>query len=355
MSGNDPIKWSLDSLEGAPDPDGDQAGGLRGHLRRVFPGVSVAALVALAAAWLSDHYTAPIMLFALLLGMAMNFVRHDPLFRRGLDFATRDILRAGVALLGLRITLDQVLVLGPGVVLLVSSGVVVTMLAGRMIAKALRLQSDFGLLTGGAVAICGASAALAISAALPPSPSRERDTLLTVVGVTALSTLAMVIYPLLSALLGFSELQAGVLLGGTIHDVAQVVGAGYGISDEVGDTATIVKLLRVALLVPTIVVLTLMFRVRSSDQKLLGRAPILPWFLVGFVALAAIGTMGWLPAPFVHFGEDASRALLVCAIGAVGAKTSFGDLFKVGTAPILLIVLESAVILAWITSWVALG
>src|SRR6185312_7645057 len=112
------------------------------------------------------------------------------------------------------------------------------------------LSSVFGVLSGGAVAICGASAALAIASVLPRSDTRERDTILAVVSVTALSTIAMILYPVFAISIGLDHRHAGVFIGGTIHDVAQVVGAGYTISNETGDIATYVKLLRVAMLLP---------------------------------------------------------------------------------------------------------
>ena len=104
---------------------------------------------------------------------------------------------------------------------------------------------SFGLLSGGATAICGASAAMAISAALPPHPLKERATLFTIVGVSTLSTVAMIAYPIIAAAVGLDGVHAGMFIGGTIHDVAQVVGAGYAISPEAGDAATLVKLMRV--------------------------------------------------------------------------------------------------------------
>ena len=122
----------------------------------------------------------------------------------------------------------------------------------------------FGLLTGGATAICGASAALALAAALPAHPGKERATLFTVIGVSALSTRAMIAYPMIVHALDLGPQAAGVFLGATIHDVAQVVGAGYGMSQETGDTATVVKLMRVAMLLPVIVCAAMITRRRAA-------------------------------------------------------------------------------------------
>ena len=211
------------------------------------------AVVAAAATFLSEHYGAPQMLFALLLGLAMNFLSGDGPCAPGIEFTARQVLRIGVALLGLRITFGQIAELGwqPAVIVVVS--VVLTIGVSMLAARLMGFQTLFGLLSGGATAICGASAALALAAALPAHPLKERATLFTVVGVSALSTVAMIVYPMLAHAFGLDPALAGIFLGATIHDVAQVVGAGYSMSQETGDVATLVKLMRVAMLVPVIV------------------------------------------------------------------------------------------------------
>ncbi|MDZ7790169.1 MAG: putative sulfate exporter family transporter [Xanthomonadales bacterium] len=169
----------------------------------------------------------------------------------GIEFTAKHVLRLGVALLGARIGVEQMLALGWLPVVLIAAMVPATILLGRLVARRLGESEQMGLLTGGAVAICGASAAMAISSILPPSERRERDTLFTVVGVTTLSTVCMVIYPAILSLFDLSDVQAGYIIGASVHDVAQVVGAGYVISDPAGDAATLTKLMRVAMLIPT--------------------------------------------------------------------------------------------------------
>jgi len=309
------------------------------------PGLIIAGLVALAASWLAEHYGAPVMLFALLLGIAVNFLSQDPRCQPGLEFASRTILRVGVALLGMRITFDQIQSLGVGVLALTAIAVVLTIASGWLLARSARLEASFGALTGGAVAICGASAALAIAAVLPRGPTHERDTVMTVVVVTALSTIAMIVYPLVTAAVGFDPRGAGVFLGATIHDVAQVVGAGYSISNDAGDTATIVKLFRVALLLPAVLVISFLFRANQQPHaNITPRPPLLPMFLVAFAALVIINSSGWVPQSVNAGLQEASRWCLVTAIAALGTKTSLGDLARVGWRPIAVIVAESVVV-----------
>jgi uncharacterized integral membrane protein (TIGR00698 family) len=313
--------------------------------RTLFPGVLACAVVAAAASFLGEHYGAPVMLFALLLGLAMNFLSGEGPCAPGIEFTARSVLRFGVALLGLRITLAQVVALGWGPVGLVIAGVVLTITVSMVAARLLGFQSLFGLLSGGATAICGASAALALAAALPAHPLKERATLFTVIGVSVLSTVAMIVYPMLAHAFGLDPRASGVFLGATIHDVAQVVGAGYGISKEAGDVATLVKLMRVAMLVPVIMfaVLLTRARVQGAGGK---RPPLLPWFAVAFALLVAINSTGWVPDAVARGGSEFSRWCLVAAIAGIGMKTQIKELATVGIKPVLLMLGETVFLAA---------
>jgi uncharacterized integral membrane protein (TIGR00698 family) len=313
--------------------------------RTLLPGVLASAVVAAAAAFLGGHYGAPVLLFALLLGMAMNFLSAEGPCAPGIDFTARQVLRIGVALLGLRITVGQIAGLGWEPVALVVGSVVLTIALSMLAARLLGFQALFGLLSGGATAICGASAALALAAALPAHPQKERATLFTVVGVSALSTLAMIVYPMLAQAIGLDARAAGVFLGATIHDVAQVVGAGYSMSKETGDVATFVKLMRVAMLVPVIVFAVLITRTRAGESE--GpRPPLLPGFALGFALLVAINSTGWLPKLLAQSGSELSRWCLVASIAGIGMKTQLKELATVGIKPVLLMVGETVFLVA---------
>ena len=313
--------------------------------RELAPGIFVSLVAAAAATFLSEHYGAPVMLFALLLGLSLNFLASDGKCKAGIEFTARTVLRLGVCLLGMRITLEQIVGLGWKPLALVVVLVVVTISLSVLAAKALGFQRLFGMLTGGATAICGASAALALAAALPSHPQKERATLFTVIGVSALSTLAMILYPMLANWAGLSPEVAGVFLGATIHDVAQVVGAGYSMSPETGDTATVVKLMRVAMLLPVIVVAAMITRMQGAETG--GqRPPLLPWFAVGFLILACINSTGWVPSLVQGGVNELSRWCLVVSIAALGMKTQLKELATVGIKPILLMIGETAFLAA---------
>lgn len=336
---------------------------LQTRCRELWPGLAVALLVAGAAASLAAHYRAPIMLLALLLGMAVNFLAQDTRCSAGIQWVSRDVLRLGVALLGLKITLAQVQGMGWPVLALVIAAVGCTIGVGIVLARWMGFRAFFGLLSGGAVGICGASAAMAIAAAFPQHPQKDKATLFVVISVSLLSTLAMVLYPLLTQWLGLDARMAGIFLGASIHDVAQVVGAGYSVGSQAGDAATLVKLMRVAMLVPVIALAAWMTRAyyQNSDltatpegQAAPARPPLLPGFVVAFVVLVIVNSVVNLPQAVLGAGQELSRACLACAMAAIGIKTQPRDILTVGWKPVVLMVLETAFLAALVIGLMAL-
>ncbi len=303
------------------------------RVQALLPGIAVSATVGMAAAFVSQNLGGPTLIYALLLGMAFHFLSQGGRTAAGIQYTSRTILRLGVALLGARISYGQIVELGITPIVIIVASVAATIVFGRALAGWMGLTHLQGLLVGGATAICGASAALAISAVLPKHKDSERDTLFAVISVTVLSTIAMVVYPILIRAMGYNNNVAGIIIGGTIHDVAQVVGAGYLISNETGIVATYIKLLRVSLLMPVVMGLVWIFREQSAGTGAL-KQPLLPSFLATFAALVVLNSVGLIPVAASDAMGQISRACLVCAIAALGMKTSLQDLAKLGWKPL---------------------
>lgn len=312
---------------------------LQSQFQRLLPGLMVAFTVGFAASFLGEHYGAPSLLFALLLGLSLGFIYEDEKSAEGIDFCARTVLRFAVALLGFRIALTDLLVLGWQALALILGGVTLTIFFGVMIASVTGMNKRFGILTSGAVAICGASAALAISAVLPNDKTKDRDTAFVVVGVTALSTMVMIIYPIVSASAGLSDTAAGVFIGATIHDVAQVVGAGYSVSETSGDVATVTKLIRVSLLLPVVLIVGLIYR--KSKTEMQERPPLLPGFLVVFLVFACANSFMDIPDLLSNSANVMSQYCLIAAIAAVGLKSNLKSLMALGWGPVVLMSLET--------------
>lgn len=309
--------------------------------RRLAPGVLLVVVVGAAAQFLSEHYGGPAMLFALLLGMAFHFLSTEPRTAPGVEFGSKSLLRLGVALLGARVTAGDIAALGWEAAAAVVGLVAFTIAVGFVVAPLAGRGWRFALLTGGSVAICGASAALALAAAIPRNDKLERNTLFTVASVTTLSTIAMVLYPILFGAFGLTDRQTGFLIGATIHDVAQVVGAGYSVSEATGDVAAVVKLMRVSLL--PVVLLIVLYALRGRGQA--GGAK-LPTFVMGFAGLALVNSLGLLPGVVAGLISEASRFLLVTAIAGIGVKTSLQTLSQVGAGHAVVIVAETVLLAA---------
>lgn len=324
-------------------------------VKRNGHGFFVSAVIAAAAQFLSEHYGAPAMLMALLLGIAFHFLAEEGVCVPGIEFTARTVLRIGVALLGARISIELMVGLGAELIIVVILGVVLTIFFGLLGAKVLGRGWRFGLLTGGSVAICGASAAMAISAVLPKNEHSERNLIFTVLSVTVLSTMAMIIYPLLTSTFDLDAQTTGVFLGGTIHDVAQVVGAGFSVSNETGEVATLVKLIRVAMLAPVVLIVSMIVRNSMVDGEDAGkRPPILPTFVIGFLIFAGLNSIGVIPASVSEAMSNLSRWALLISIAAVGMKTSLKRILDVGGQAIALIVAETVFIAVFVLVGVAL-
>ncbi len=320
-----------------------------GHGRKMLPGVMLCGVIGVAATFVSEHYGGPQFLYALLLGIAFHFLSDNEKCIPGIELSAKKLVRIGVALLGARIVASDVQDLGLVGVGALIGAVVLTIGFGLLMARLLGLPAMLGLLSGGGTGICGISATLAISSTLPATRENERYTLLTAIGVAIFSTVAMVLYPLVVKSGGLSVSEAGLFLGGSIHDVAQVVGAGLIISPEVGDSATLAKMFRVAMLMPVVVVLAMVFR-RDRERESGGsgkKAPLLPFFLVAFAALAAANSMGWLPHGVVEASSTLSRWCLVISISALGVKTSLEKLAELGWKPIVLMSSEALFVAAY--------
>jgi uncharacterized integral membrane protein (TIGR00698 family) len=297
----------------------------------------VALVASAAAAWISEHYGAPIILMGLLIGLAMSFVGTDERSQPGLDFASQTCLRWGIVILGTQITLVQIGALGiaPFVALLV---VMAAAFGAALLAARLAGQSAaVGMLAGGATAICGASAALALYGVLGRERLSQAQFALTLVGISAASALAMSFYPLLAASAGMSDRQAGFLIGASIHDVAQAIGGGYAFSDGAGGYAAVVKLTRVALLAPLVMLVSLALPAapaagqapRGRVRTMLGRLAV-PWFILGFLALVLANSVLALPREVTENSLLLSKALLLLAVTATAMRSRTDLILRMG-------------------------
>lgn len=305
----------------------------------LFPGLAICGVASAAAAWLSEHYHFPIILLGLLVGLSLSFIARDIRTHKGLDFASRTCLRWGIVILGFQVTFMQIGALGvtPFLALVIVMGL--TLLAGIASARLFGQSSYAGLLAGGATAICGASAALALYGVIGKDRLSQAQFALTLVGISLASALAMSVYPILASYFALSDQQAGFLIGASIHDVAQAIGGGYAFSDPAGSYATIVKLARVALLAPIVALVTLAIGAAGAPAgQAKWRRLALPWFITAFLATVTLNSFIPVPAEYAAFALSTSKGLLLLAVTATAMRSRMDLLLDMGwraTIPVL--------------------
>ena len=324
----------------------------------LLPGVALAAAIAAigygAAPYVGRVVPIPAMVIALLVGIALNPVAARPLIQPGMAFSVRTVLRWAVALMGLRVGLSDIAALGLGTAALIVVGMAATIVSGFVFASWAGRAPGFGALAGVGTGVCGASATLAVSTVVPDYEGKAADIAFVVVAVNAIATLTMLLYPPLCTLLGFDPQTTGVMLGGTIHDVAQVAGAGYAVSTAVGNTAVIVKLFRVFLLLPVVLGVGYYFTRRGMKH---GEARVpLPLFAFVFLILCALNSAiplvpSLMPAftPVKHVLVEASNWGLLLAIAALGLSTSVKTIIGLGWRHIATALGTTVVILVVVT------
>lgn len=305
----------------------------RFSLRSHAPGAGLVLVAAGAAAWLADHYGFPIILLGLLVGLSLNFVTGEAKTHAGLDLASRACLRWGIVSLGLQLTLGQIYALGPWPFAALVAIMGTTFCAGLLGARLSGQSRYAGVLAGGATAICGASAALALYAIIGRERLSQAQFALTLVGVSLASALAMSLYPMIAVELGLSDHNAGFLVGASIHDVAQAIGGGFTISDTAGGQATIIKLSRVALLGPALILVSLWIGPGARDAGVARpawRRITLPWFIVAFAVLTVLNSVVAIPEAIRDAAMVGSKALLLFAVIATAMRSDLAPILRLG-------------------------
>lgn len=343
---------------------------------RLVPGIGLSLAVAIVAwagapqlkAMTGGRLALPDMVLALIIGVMLFGIASKAVFQPGMVFCVKKLLRWAIGLLGLRVALGDIIELGLGTVVLVIVAMVLTVASAIWLARLLGRSDGFGALAGAANAVCGASATLATATVVPDYKEKAADIAFTVVMANAISTLVMLFYPPLCRWLGLDPLQTGLMLGGTIHDMAQVVGAGYAVSEPVGNTAVVVKLFRVFLLLPAVLMIGWWF-VRQAGSTVdadgtVARAKVpMPVFALVFLGLCLLNSlMAANPAlaASVQFSAikwwlgEASKWGLLIAIAALGLGTSFGAILQVGWRHAAVFLGATAVILVVMTGGLVL-
>lgn len=316
----------------------------------ILHGILLVALFSCAAFYLADTQPARSLSFSplivgILLGMlyANSLRNHLPeTWVPGILFCSKQLLRAGIVLYGFRLTFQSVAAIGTPALVIDAAVVAGTLVLGMLLGRALKMDRDLALLTSTGSAICGAAAVLGAEPAVKAEPHK---TAVAVATVVIFGTVSMFLYPALwrAGILDLTPEQMGLYTGATLHEVAHVVGAGNAMGPAIADGAIIVKMIRVMMLAPVLLVMVLLLPRRAKGGA--GRAKIaIPWFAFGFLAVIGFNSLGLLPETLVAGINSFDTFLLTMAMTALGAETSFEKFKRAGVRPFLL----AGLLYAWL-------
>jgi uncharacterized integral membrane protein (TIGR00698 family) len=322
--------------------------------RRLLPGVALAGLLALLAmllarsGWLQAHGVS-----ALTAAIAVGLLVGNTLYPRlgaapvaGIDFSKQTLLRAGVVLYGLRLTLQDVAHVGIAGVAIDVAVVASTFLLACLLGRWLGLDRKTSMLIGAGSSICGAAAVIA---AEPVVDGRPDQVTVAVATVVLFGTVGIFLYPELYRLHDLLPLipgsvsQFGIYIGSTVHEVAQVIAAARSVAPESADVAVITKMVRVMMLAPFLLGLSLWLgrgarapRQGESGAATAASGPVVPWFAIGFIAVVLFNSLELLPTAFVSFAIEVDTALLAMAMAALGLTTQVEAFRRAGLRPLFL-------------------
>lgn len=255
----------------------------------------------------------------------------------GIQFCSKRILRIGIILYGFRLTFQNVVEVGIPAICIDAIIVAVTICGGVMIGRLMKMDRGIALLTSVGSGICGAAAILGTESAIKVKPYKTAVAVSTVV---IFGTIAMFLYPILyrNGIVDLTPQEMGIFTGSTVHEVAHVVGAGNAMGKEVSDPAIIVKMIRVMMLVPVLLIISysvMRAAIKSGDAS--GRGKIsMPWFAILFLVVIGFNSLDLLPAGLVDFINTFDTFLLTMAMTALGAETSIDKFRKAGAKPFIL-------------------
>ncbi len=298
------------------------------HFRQRYPGVLLAIAIGSVGYFSAAHVPASLngVLLALLLGIVVgNMVRIPVTFDPGISFTSSRLLEFSVLFLAFSINYSHIAAVGAGAFSIVAVVVLVMVLITFCLARYVRCPGSTGWLVGFGTAICGSSAIAALAAGV----TREKsDVGIAMAVVNFFGVVGMIVLPMLLMNMDLDTTSLGLLLGGTLHSLGNVVGAGYAMGAEVGEAATTIKLARVALLSPALI----LFNFLVNRGRALGwrQHLALPWYLWGFIIITIVTSLVKLPPAFLDGMATIGMVVLTIAMAAIGLRVSFAELYRSG-------------------------
>lgn len=315
--------------------------GIFENIIKIIPGFIISLIIAFVAKFIESLLPVHIIgasVIALFIGMIINSFWKPKWLFAGLKFTSKKVLKFAIILLGASLSINVILNVGKLSLMVMFFTLLTCFGGGYFIGKTLGLNWKLSNLISAGTGICGGSAIAAIA---PVIDAKDSD-IAYAMSATFLFDMAMIVlFPIMGRMLGLSDMAYGLWAGTAVNDTSSVVAAGYAYSEAAGDFATMVKLTRTLSIIPTVLVFTFInLRLKkknnlAKDQKKLNVWGLFPWFIVGFIGLAIVNSIGLIPTEISSAAKDISKFLMVAALAAIGLNTSFKDMKKSGINPML--------------------
>ena len=314
-----------------------------GKYASVAPGLLIAVAVAAAARFLEGLLPIHLIgasVIALFIGMGINALHKPPeLVAVGLKFTSKRVLKLAIILLGASLSMGDILTVGRLSLMVMCFTLLTCFGGGYLVGRSLGLNWKLSNLISAGTGICGGSAIAAIA---PVIDAQDRDIAYAMSATFLFDMVMILMFPFLGHWLGMSDMAYGLWAGTAVNDTSSVVAAGYAFSEGAGDFATMVKLTRTLAIIPTVVVFSFVsMHLRKKEAAASGGAAqirwrsVFPWFILGFLAMAVLSSVGVIPAAAAAALKKVSKFLMVTALAAVGLNTSFAEMKKSGAAPMV--------------------
>jgi len=302
----------------------------------MIKGILLASILALISYFLSFYISIGAVAIAIIIGMLYsNFISINDSYKVGITYAEKSILAFAIMLLGINLDFSVLSSLGISTILLIISAMTVTILSTVFISKLFNIDKRFALMLGIGNGVCGASA---IGATKGIVKAKEDEVGISIAVVNFLGTIGIFLVPFIALTLGFNDTQAGILVGNTLQAVGQAVAGGFAISNTSGEIATVVKMGRVLMLTPLIVILLWVYSSPANKDKNKSKNILknIPLFIIGFIILSIIATLQIFPEFIVNIISMISKFALIIAMVAIGLKISFSSIKENGQKALII-------------------
>ncbi len=339
-------------------------------MKKIIPGILLATLIAVIAKVIEHFLPIHIIgasVIALFIGMGINYFKKPAAsMQGGLNFTSKKLLRVAIILLGASLSVETIIDVGKNSLIVMLFTLATCFGIGFFTGKALGLNWKVSNLISAGTGICGGSAIAAIA---PVIDADDTDIAFGMSATFIFDMIMILIFPIMGQMLGLTDMAYGLWAGTAVNDTSSVVAAGYAFSEAAGDYATMVKLTRTLSIIPTVLVFAAIgIHVKKKElaklnenstekvSKKVNIMSVIPWFILGFLGLAAINSLGVLPVEVSNFLKEVSKFLMVMSLAAIGLKTDVKHMQKAGLRPMIHgFIISALVVIVAITVQFALG